>query len=221
MTKRTQKAYNKWAPAYDIDPNPHILVEHDDVLKLVAPKRHEKILDAGCGTGKYTIEFHKKGTDVIGVDFSKKMLEVARNKYPAIKFYQANLEKKLSFRNQQFDKINCAQALKHLRNIKPTLKEFFRVLRKGGILVFSVTHPEMDWDGFEMKDNPDFVLSENSDIFHHKFKDYFEAINQAGFKMDKIVQVPISHKIKHLLTTKSYKIVKGRYEVIIFRLIKP
>lgn len=221
MTKRTQKAYDKWAPLYDTDPNPHILLEHDEVLKLVTPKRHEKILDAACGTGKYTIEFHKKGADVIGIDFSKKMLEIAQNKYPAIKFYQADLEKKLSFQNQQFDKINCAQALKHLRNIKPTLKEFFRVLRKGGALVFSVTHPEMDWVDFEMKDNPDFVLSENSDIFHHQFKDYFDAINQAGFKIDKIVQVPISPKIKHLLTAKSYKIVKGRYEVVIFRLIKP
>jgi len=177
--------------------------------------------DTACGTGKYTIEFHKKGADVIGIDFSKQMLEVARNKYPAIKFYQIDLEKKLSFRNQQFDKVNCAQTLKHLRNIKPTLKEFFRVLRKDGILVFSVTHPEMDWGGFEMKDRPDFVLSENSDIFHHQFKDYFNAINQAGFKIDKIVQVPISTKIRRLLTTKSYKIVKGRYEVVIFRLMKP
>ncbi|KKQ27146.1 MAG: hypothetical protein US42_C0014G0043 [Candidatus Magasanikbacteria bacterium GW2011_GWC2_37_14] len=220
MTKRTQKAYDKWAPAYDTDPNPHILLEHDDVLKLMAPKRHEKILDAGCGTGKYSVEFHKKDADIIGIDFSKQMLEVARNKYPAIKFYQADLEKKLSFKNEQFDKINCAQTLKHLRNIQPTLNEFFRVLHKGGTLIFSVTHPEMNWDGFEMKDRPDFVLSENSDIFHHQFKDYFEAINKIGFKIDKIVQVPISTKIRHLLTAKSYKIVKGRYEVIIFRLMK-
>ncbi|MFH1298422.1 MAG: class I SAM-dependent methyltransferase [Patescibacteria group bacterium] len=221
MTKRNQKAYDKWAPVYDADPNPHILLEHTDVLALVGAKRHEKILDAACGTGKYTHEFAQKGAQVIGIDLSKQMLEVARSKYPKIEFLQADLAIKLPFRNQQFDKINCAQALKHIKKLKPTLKEFFRVLRKGGVLVFSVTHPEMDWEGFEMKDNPDFVLSEQSDIYHHRFANYFDAFDYAGFKIDKIVQVPISQKIKYLLTTKSYQKVKGRYEIIIFKLIKP
>lgn len=221
MTKRTQKAYDKWAPAYDTDPNPHILLEHDDVLALVASRRNEKILDAACGTGKYTHEFVKKGAKVIGIDFSKQMLKVARSKYPKVEFYQADLTKKLKFRNQQFDKINCTQALKHIKNLKPTLKEFFRVLRKGGVLVFSVTHPKMDWEGFEKKDNPDFVLSEQSDIYHHKFTDYFDAFDYAKFKINKVVQVPISPKIKHLLTTKSYQKVKGRYEIIIYKLVKP
>lgn len=221
MTKRTQKAYDKLAPVYDTDPNPHILLEHDDVLALVAPKRNEKILDAACGTGKYTIEFAKKGAQVVGIDISEQMLAVARGKYKKIEFHQTNLERKLPFRNQQFEKINCAQALKHIKNLKKALKEFFRVLRKDGVFVFSVTHPEMDWEGYEMKDNPDFILSEQSDIFHHRFADYFGAFDYAGFKIDKIVQVPISQKIKHLLTTKSYQKLKGRYEIIIFKLIKP
>lgn len=220
MTKRTQKAYDKWAPVYDTDPNPHTLLEHDDVLKLVAAKRNKKILDVACGTGKYTYEFAKKGAQVIGIDFSKQMIEVARIKFPKLEFRHTDIIKKLPFRNRQFDKINCAQALKHIKNLKPTLYEFFRVLRKGGVFIFSVTHPEMDWEDFEMNNNTDFVLSEMSDIYHHRFADYFDAFDYAGFKIDKIVQVPISQKIKHLLKTKSYQKVKGRYEIIIFKLTK-
>ena len=220
MTKRTKIAYNKWAPAYDTDPNPHILLEHDEVVALVAPKKPQLILDAACGTGRYTQEFSKNGARVIGIDFSQKMLRAARRKYPHIEFRRADLTKKLPFRSLQFDKINCAQALKHIRNLKPALKEFSRVLRKGGIFVFSVTHPEMDWEGFEMKDNPDFSLDKQSDIFHHRFKDYFDAFDSSGFKIERIVQLPISQKIKHLLTPKSYSIVKGRYEIVIFKLIK-
>lgn len=221
MNKRTQTAYDSWAHGYDAHPNPHILLEHDDVLKLVNPGRYEKILDAGCGTGKYASEFYKKGANVTGIDFSRKMLEVAGIKCPGVKFYYGNLERKLKFNSNHFDKINCAQTLKHIFNIGFTLKEFYRILKKGGFLVFSVTHPDMDWDGYEIKIKSNFILSEKSDIFHHKFKDYFKAIDTAGFKINKIVQVPVSHKIKYLLTVKSYSVVKGRYEIVIFKLEKP
>ena len=220
MTKRTQKAYDRWANAYDTDPNPHIFLEHEDVLNLVVPKKNEKILDAACGTGKYTHEFVEKGASVIGVDFSEEMLNVARQKYPHIEFKKVDLTKPLPFSSLRFDKINCAQAMKHIRDIKSTIKEFFRILKNGGFFVFSVTHPEMNWESYEMKKGDKIVLSEESDIFHHKFQDYFEAFDYAGFKINKIVQVPISSKIRHLLTKKSYLKVKGRYEIIIFRLFK-
>lgn len=221
MTRRTQKAYDDWALAYDRDPNPHKVLEYEAVLSLVDAKKNEKILDAACGTGRYTHEFKKVGAEVIGIDFSEQMLKTARDKYPEIKFKKADLREELPFPDRWFDKINCAQTLKHLKELAPTLKEFFRVLRKGGIFVFSVTHPEMDWEGFEMKDRPDFVLSERSDIFQHRFSDYFDAFEETGFKIEKVVQLPISEKIRHLLTPESYQEVKGRYEVIVFKLIKP
>jgi len=220
LKSRTERAYDIWAPDYDNHPNPHILLEHDDVLKLVSPKRSDKILDAGCGTGKYTLEFSKKGAEVTGTDFSDKMLEIARKKCPGVKFYRADLQKKLSFRSGWFNKINCAQTLKHIRNINFTLKEFYRVLQRGGIMVFSVTHPDMDWHGYETKSHWNFILGENSDIYHHKFKDYLFAVDNAGFKIDTIKQLPINKKIELLLTPKSYRIVKGRFEIIIFRLNK-
>lgn len=220
MTKRTKKAYDRWAGAYDTDSNPHILLEHEDVLNLVAPQKNEKILDAACGTGKYTHEFVGKEASVIGIDFSEEMLNIARKKYPRIEFKKVDLIKSLPFSSLQFDKINCAQALEHIRDIKPTFKEFFRILKNGGYFVFSITHPEMDWEGYEKKKGEKIVLSKESDIFHHKFQDYFEAFDYAGFKIDKIVQVPISSKIRHLLTEGSYAKVKGRYEIIIFRLFK-
>lgn len=220
MTQRTKEGYNIRASKYDSDPNPHITLEHEDVLTLLNPQKGEKILDAACGTGKYTIEIFNKGSNCVGIDFSEKMLNEAKKKCPQVIFQQVDLTKNLPFSDNEFDKINCGQALKHIKTIKHTLKEFCRILQPNGILVFSVTHPEMNWEGYEMRDNPDFVLSQNSDIFHHKFADYFAGFDFAGFKIDKIVQVPVNEKIENLLTPESYKIVKGRYQIIIFKLIK-
>ncbi len=75
----------------------------------------------------------------------------------------------------------------------------------------------MDWEGFEMKDNPDFILSQKSDIYHHKFADYFDGFEFSGFGIDKIA---ISEKIQPLLTPQSYEIVEGRNQIIIFKLKK-
>jgi hypothetical protein len=72
-----------------------------------------------------------------------------------------------------------------------------------------------------MKSRPNFFLAEESRIYHHRFTDYFDAFDYSGFLIDKIKQVPVNNTIKHLLTKRSYRILKGRYEVIIFRLLKP
>lgn len=218
---RTLKAYKKWAETYDSHPNPHTLVEHTDFIKLTNPRKNEFILDAACGTGKYTKEFHKAGAKVIGLDFCNKMLEIAKEKIPKAEFILHDISKKFPFKASYFDKVTCGQTLKHIRNLKPVFSEFYRILKKGGKLIFSVTHPEINFEGFAMRYRPKFNLAELSEIYHHKFTDYFDAFDYSGFRIDKIKQVPVSNSIKHLLTEKSYRILKGRYEVIIFRLIKP
>ena len=129
MSERTRSAYNRWAARYDTEPNPHTLLEHAPVLDAVAPSRHDSILDAGCGTGRYCVAFAKAGSKVTGVDFSEKMLAVAREHLPAANFVQADIEHPLPFEDAAFDKVNCAQTLKHLPDLIGPMREFARVLR--------------------------------------------------------------------------------------------
>ena len=220
MKDRTLETYKNWAKYYDSDPNPHILLEHEDFLELVSAKRNEMILDAACGTGKYTSEIVKIKAHVVGIDFCNEMLDAARKKLPGVEFKKADIRKKLPFKNNRFDKIICGQTLKHVKILTPTFKEFYRILKHGGKFIFSVTHPEMVWDGYDTKIKSHGNLIASSDIFHHKFQDYIDAFNKSDFKIDTIRQVPINKKIKHLLTKRSYPVVKGRYEIIIFRLYK-
>lgn len=219
---RTQAAYDLWASQYDADPNPQIQLEFDDVLSLIDPQPNQSILDAACGTGRYARILLQRGANVIGVDFSDQMLAIAREKNPSIRFINADLQKPLDFESGVFDKILCAQALKHLPDLEPVFKEFARVLKTGGHFVFSVTHPDMDWDGYELADqDPNrFKLTQHADIHHHKFSHYFQAIELAGFTVDRIVQIPVSEKIRPLLTPQSYLKVKGRFQILAMRLAK-
>ena len=217
---RTQHAYDRWARTYDRDRNPQTAMEEADTLALVAPSAGERILDAGCGTGRYCRLFREFQADVVGIDFSDEMLDIAKKTLPDVAFHHMDLTRPLLFDAASFDKVNCAQTLKHLADIRPALKEFSRVLKPGGALTFSVAHPDMNWDDYELSHTPSFILSQEADIYPHRFCDYFEAIAQAGLRLAEFRQITVDHRIEDYLTPESFAAVKGRYQVAIFHLRK-
>ena len=217
MSERTRNAYDQWASTYDSSPNPQIVLEFPDVLGLLAPLAGETVLDAACGTGRYTAAMAEQGAAVIGLDFSPEMLAVARRRMPAIEFRAADLTKPLPFLSHDFDAILCAQALKHIADLAFVMREFAKVLRPGGRVVFSVTHPGMVWDDYEMREHPGFLLNEHADIIHHRFDDYIAALENAGLKIARLVEIPISDRIRDLLTERSYPLVVGRKQILAVR----
>jgi ubiquinone/menaquinone biosynthesis C-methylase UbiE len=220
MADRTKTAYEKWAATYDTDPNPHTALEYRPVLETLAARSGEKILDAACGTGRYTAALHADGVEVIGVDFSPSMLAIARSHLPQVRFMEADLNAPLPFKENAFDAVLCGQALKHLPDLAAPFSEFSRVLRSGGRLVFSVTHPDMSWAGYEMQPYTGFVVREEADIFHHRFFDYFDAAEKAGLACTRVVQLTVSEEIRHFLTEESFKRVRGRPQILILELQK-
>lgn len=96
------------------------------------------ILDAGCAFGRDAKVFASKGYKVIGIDLSAKLLEKARKLSPEIEFIQMDL-RKLNFPDNTFDGVWCSASLLHLNtdDLKISLKEIFRVLKKGGVLYCS------------------------------------------------------------------------------------
>jgi trans-aconitate methyltransferase len=63
------------------------------VMDLLAPKRDERILDLGCGTGQLTAEIANKGALVVGLDNSANMIGQARQNYPGLAFVLADATK--------------------------------------------------------------------------------------------------------------------------------
>jgi len=99
-----------------------------------------RVLDVGCGTGDLSIElFEKTAARVIGIDFCRPMLQLAKQKAPRLKFIEGDALK-LPFADASFDGITVGFALRNLSSVEEGLAELRRVLRPRGwlaILEFS------------------------------------------------------------------------------------
>ncbi|OJV64956.1 MAG: hypothetical protein BGO41_15325 [Clostridiales bacterium 38-18] len=74
------------------------------------------ILDLGIGTGSLTNELYKNGVNIVGVDFSKKMIEEANKKMPKGTFicYDFNENLPSEITNRKFDYIISSYAIHHV-----------------------------------------------------------------------------------------------------------
>lgn len=115
------------------------------VLSQIGNVSGKKILDVGCGSGVFMIEFIKRGTHVIGIDYSGKMLKEAqtqlnRFKIPKSKYSIKNADAtRLPFKNHEFDIVLATGLTDYLTDSQNRLfiKEAERVLRQKGVLVVS------------------------------------------------------------------------------------
>ncbi|WP_190815559.1 class I SAM-dependent methyltransferase [Saccharopolyspora pogona] len=139
----TKAGYDLWAGSYEQTPNPVVAVDAQHSIRLLAPASGERILDAGCGTGRNLAAMLTAGAAPVGVDFSAGMLEVARIRCPEVPVFEADLQGVLPFDDAAFDAVYCALLGEHLDHPGRATAEFHRVLRPGGRLVFSVFHPMM------------------------------------------------------------------------------
>jgi SAM-dependent methyltransferase len=110
-----------------------------DKLKEFIPK-NAKVLEYGCGHGRACWEFWSKGfQDVIGVDSSIKMIEIARNTYPGLDFRIVE-NSVYPFDDRIFDIVLLFTLLTSVPADEDQLtivSESYRVLRQGGILYVS------------------------------------------------------------------------------------
>jgi ubiquinone/menaquinone biosynthesis C-methylase UbiE len=100
----------------------------------------DKVLDLGCGNGRYYPLFQKSHVDYFGTDISEKLIEIAKENYPEGKF-QMNEDLKIPFPDIFFDKIYSIAVLHHIPSEEYRLQflnEIKRVLKKSGLIVLTV-----------------------------------------------------------------------------------
>lgn len=115
------------------------------LAELEEDMRGMMVLDAGCAAGWYTNELLARGADVTALDLSPQMVEAARRRVGKKgKIYCLDLEKELPFEDASFDIIVSSLTLHYIRDWSSTFKEFSRILKDGGKVLFSVHHPFMD-----------------------------------------------------------------------------
>jgi len=110
---------------------------HRKVLEIFFEYKFNRILDIGCGDGKFTVLIGKacKAKEVWGVDISERGIGMARKK--GIKTFRVDVdEESLPFENNYFDAIYAgAIIIEHLFDPDHFLDEIYRVLKPKGILV--------------------------------------------------------------------------------------
>lgn len=149
-----------------------------ELISKLELKGNENILDIGCGDGKISAEIASilKDGQVLGIDNSKEMIELARKDFPATQFSNLKFEikdaKELDFKSQ-FDIVFSNAALHWITDHLVVLKGIKRSLKHSGKILLQMGG----------KGNAADIL----DIVHSmmntgKWKKYFEGFNfQYGF----------------------------------------
>lgn len=126
------------------------------------------VLDLACGTGSMSIPFMKKGYNIIGLDYSEEMLEIASNRLSEA----GNNFSLLKAKMQEFELsekigacICCLDSINHLNNIddvQATFKNVYDSLNNNGLFVFDVNtvykHNEILADNTFVFDEDDYYL---------------------------------------------------------------
>ncbi|HEY1564235.1 MAG TPA: bifunctional demethylmenaquinone methyltransferase/2-methoxy-6-polyprenyl-1,4-benzoquinol methylase UbiE [Gaiellaceae bacterium] len=102
----------------------------------------DRVLDACCGTGDLAVAARKAGAgEIVGVDFSERMLERARRKAPELEWVQADVLA-LPFEDASFDSVVVGFGVRNVEDLEAGLRELRRVLRSGGRLgILEITTP--------------------------------------------------------------------------------
>lgn len=108
--------------------------ERNDVLRSIF-KRGGKVLDLASGEGAVSEFLKNLGCEVTAFDISEEALKKAVKR--GVDVVQGDVEKKLPFKDGQFDAVFWGDNVEHLFLPEKTLKEIYRILKKSGRLIIS------------------------------------------------------------------------------------
>lgn len=177
------------------------------------------ILDAGCGTGYLSQKLSGRGARVIGVDFSEKMIEIARAKSPALDFRVDSCTSLSTIPDSSIDLVISNYVMMDTPDLNESIHAFYRVLRANGIAIVIFSHPcfpadyatdTPDGKGVHYRwDFPYFTQQKlvappwghfTSEFiwFHRPLSDYWKAFRNAGFEVLDFEEPRLTSERHHL-----------------------
>ncbi|MCQ3930337.1 MAG: biotin synthase [Chloroflexi bacterium] len=185
QTLLSQSAYAQWAKTYPAEAHNLLMqVEQTALLDLLPPLQDKRVLDLGCGTGRWgKLALANGATDVIGLDNSLPMLQAGILETIA----QAEMSN-LPLASNSIDVMLCGLAMGHLTPtaMRRAISEMGRALKPGGVALISDFHPFQAWQGGQRTFTGDDGRTYAVEHYIHNYADYFDAGQSAGLTLDAV-----------------------------------
>ena len=146
ISKAWDKVADQWSVRYTEygDVNRQYLID-PSIFRIIGSVKGLSILDGGCGNGYLCRLLAKKGARMFGVELSKRFVERAEQKEReaplGITYYSGTVCNLTMFEGETFDMVVSNLVLMDLPDLNKAIKEFHRVQKKNGRLIFSIMHP--------------------------------------------------------------------------------
>lgn len=142
----SREAYRLWSQSYDHDPdNPVIALEEPlfDQLLADAPVTDKVVVDVGCGTGRHWNRLLALRPRLLhGVDDSPEMMARLRERHPEATLHLRTGNTLAELADGSVDLVVSTLMLGYAHDVAEELREWTRLLRPGGEIVFTDLHPE-------------------------------------------------------------------------------
>lgn len=148
------------------------------IYKIIGNPKGKTVYDLGCGNGYIARNLARKGASVFASDFSKELVKIAKEK-------SKNLDISYSvrdgvdfkgFKNDQFDVVIMSMVINYIEDIDKLFKGISKVLKKGGIFVFTTNHflrpihPYSEWIKGEINGEEKLFIKVTNYLKDIKFK---------------------------------------------------
>ena len=176
--------YNTWAFHYDNNINLTRDLDKIVTKKSLVNLNFSYVLELGCGSGKNTEWLITRANKLVGLDFSKSMLDIARNKIISQKatFIETDLNEKWEISNNSFDLATINLTLEHIKILDHIFSSLFMKLTRGGKCFVCEIHPKKQLTGSKARfeiNSTEIIL----DVFQHSEEDYIQSAEKAGFNL--------------------------------------
>lgn len=154
-------------------------------------RKNKKVLDVGMGFGFDLITRYRKGYDCFGIDNDKLRVGKTKDmfrKHGLDAVLKVGTATKIPFKKNFFDEVICSHVIEHVKNDRKSVREIFRVLKKGGKLYLRIPNVHNLHTKFHLKIGSSRPYTDSTHLREYSKEDVVSLLRSVGFKIKSVKQ---------------------------------